>query len=349
MTLDIAIHHAFPAATLNVAFTAPAGVTALFGPSGAGKSSVANAVAGLLRPDKGHVILNGRTLFDAATWVPPHLRRIGYVFQDPRLFPHKTVRANLLYGATDSKGLDGIVDLLDIAPLLDRRPSRLSGGERQRVAIGRALLSSPRLLVMDEPLSALDSDRKAEILPYLERLARETSIPILYVSHALSEVIRLADQMALMAKGRLVGFGPPADVLSDPQSAIHLGARQAGTVIEGRVSAIEHDGLVRIETGSGPLLLAAQASTGARLRIRIMAEDVLLSRGTLEGLSALNSFPVHIRMIRPDGPMALLQLELDDGTRLLARITQRSVAGLELVPGMRVHAVIKSAALIDQS
>lgn len=349
MTLDIAIRHTFPAAALDIAFTAPPGVTALFGPSGAGKSSIANAVAGLLKPDDGHIVLNGHVLFDKSTWVRPHLRRVGYVFQEPRLFPHRTVRANLLYGAQGPDALDGIVDLLDIAPLLDRRPSRLSGGERQRVAIGRALLSAPRLLIMDEPLSALDADRKAEILPYLERLARDTSIPILYVSHALSEVIRLADRMALIAGGRLVGFGPPAQVLSDPQSAGHLGARQAGAVMEGRVTGTEPDGLVRIDTGAGPLLLAAHAPTGTRLRIRIMAEDVLLSSDAPEGLSALNSFPVRIRKVQPDGAMAMLQLELTDGTHLLARITQRSVAILNLLPGGDAHAIVKSAALVDQS
>lgn len=347
--LDIAIRHAFPATTLDIAFTADRGVTALFGPSGAGKTSVANAVAGLLKPDAGHIVLNGRTLSDGRTWLPPHKRRVGYVFQDARLFPHLTVQTNLLYGAKNKGAFNRIVDLLDIAPLLHRRPARLSGGERQRVAIGRALLSSPEALIMDEPLSALDAGRKADIIPYIERLGQDTAIPVLYVSHALSEVIRLADNVALLDQGRLLGFGPPATVFSDPSIAGRLGPRQSGAVIQGHILMRESDGLAKIHTPSGPLLLAVQGAVGDRLRIRIMAEDVLLSRTAPDGLSALNSFPVRIIAVQPDGPMALLQLELPDATHLLARITQRSVESLGLAPGTMAHAVIKSAALLDQS
>ena len=192
MTLTVALTHRFPGFALDVAFQVPPGVTALFGPSGSGKSTIVNAVAGLLRPDSGRIVQSGRILLDTdqRLFLPPHQRRIGCVFQDDRLFPHLTVRQNLSYGRwfapASDLSFDRIVNLLNLAPLLNRRPATLSGGERQRVAIGRALLANPQLLLMDEPLAALDETRKAEILPYLEQLRDTTQVPILYVSHAVS-------------------------------------------------------------------------------------------------------------------------------------------------------------------
>ena len=201
LAIDIALSR--PGFTLEVAFDSPGGVTALFGRSGAGKSTIAGMLAGLIRPDRGRITVDGDVLVDrsAGIFVPPHRRRIGSVFQDGRLFPHLSVRRNLLYGAwfagrrVTGRPLDDIVDLLGIGPLLDRRPATLSGGEKQRVAIGRALLMGPRLLVLDEPLAALDQARKDEILPYLERLRDETRLPMVYVSHSRDEVVRLADQI----------------------------------------------------------------------------------------------------------------------------------------------------------
>lgn len=347
--LEVSIRHELGQITLQVGFTAPSGVTALFGASGAGKTSIANIVAGLVRPDGGHVRLNGRTLSDDAVWVPPHRRRIGFVFQDARLFPHLSVRRNLLYGARNDRLLAETADLLDIAPLLDRRPSRLSGGERQRVAIGRALMAEPELLIMDEPLSALDGSRRDEVIPHLQRLAKEARIPILYISHSVAEVIRLADRVALLEQGRLIRLGAPAEVLSDPEAASHLGARQAGAVLEGRLAEREADGLARIDTPAGPLFLQADAPAGSRLTLQIAAEDVILARAPVAGLSALNVLPAVVVGIRPQGAMAMVRLKLAGEGHLLSRVTQRSVVTLGLQAGMPVQAIIKAAALLDQS
>lgn len=220
MTLSVALAHAFPGFRLDLAFEAPPGVTALFGPSGSGKTTVVNAVAGLLRPDRGRVVVDGTVLLDTARGIalPPHRRGAGYVFQEGRLLPHLTVRQNLLYGRwfapRDRPGpeLGEVVDLLGLGALLRRRPAALSGGERSRVALGRALMSKPRVLLLDEPLAALDDARKAEILPYLERLRDDTRLPILYVSHSRAEVARLAGTVVHMEAGRVVGIGPAASL-----------------------------------------------------------------------------------------------------------------------------------------
>lgn len=209
------------------------GVTALFGQSGAGKTSLINMVAGLACPDRGHIIVNGRTLFDAAKGinVPPEKRRMGYVFQDGRLFPHLSVKSNLTYGmhltppSERHVALADVVDLLGLGHLLHRRPAKLSGGEKQRVAIGRALLTSPALLLMDEPLASLDKSRKAEVLPFLSRLCAEMAIPIIYVSHALEEVLALADTMVLMDQGRIAASGP-LDELMRRKELQRLGAAE---------------------------------------------------------------------------------------------------------------------------
>ncbi len=203
--LEVRIMHRFGDFTLDVAFNAPAGLTAITGPSGAGKTSIINAVAGLFRPDAGEVRFQDEVLFGPGVWVPPHKRRFGYVFQDARLFPHLTVRQNLGFGAWFAGGgeMGPVVDLLGIGGLLSRRPAALSGGEKQRVALGRALLARPRMLLMDEPLASLDTARKDEILPYLERV-RDAGTPVLYVTHAGDEVARLATHVVHIADGRLV-------------------------------------------------------------------------------------------------------------------------------------------------
>src|SRR5882757_5750511 len=220
-TIDIDIGAARGAFALDVAFRADGGLTALFGRSGAGKSTVIAAVAGLIRPDRGRIAIAGATLFDAAAgvFVPPHRRRIGLVFQDAQLLPHLSVRQNLGYGrwfapkSAPRLDFDLVTEVLGIAPLLARRPASLSGGERQRVAIGRALLAAPRILLMDEPLASLDAPRKREILPLIERLRDEFAIPILYVSHAVEEVGRLATQVVLIEAGQVKAVGAPEDVL----------------------------------------------------------------------------------------------------------------------------------------
>lgn len=343
--LQVDIRRAFPGLSLQVAFDAPPGVTALFGPSGCGKTSTINAIAGLLRPDAGRIALDGRVLYDGATDLPPQARRIGYVFQDARLFPHLTVAANLRYPARWRRGaardFDRITEMLALGPLLTRRPATLSGGERQRTAIGRALLSDPALLVMDEPLAALDDARKAEIMPWLERLRDEIRLPMLYVSHSVPEVLRLANTVVLMQSGRVSHAGPLAGILADPVLAPQLGAREAGALIRARIETVEPDGMVRVSTAAGPMLLPGPLPAGAALRLRILAHEVILSRQAPQGLSALNVLPV--RVTRIDG--GLVQLAAGD-ERMLAQITERSVKALELQPGLDCHAIVKSVSVL---
>jgi molybdate transport system ATP-binding protein len=346
MTLEIRLAHAFPDFRLDVDLTLPGGLTCLFGRSGSGKTSIVNAVAGLLRPDQARIVLDGVALHDR----PPHQREVGYVFQDARLFPHLTVVQNLIYAPRIRRqrpeGMDRIVELLGIGELLHRRPATLSGGERQRVAIGRALLSRPRLLLMDEPLAALDEARKAEILPYIEALRDETGLPILYVSHSLPEVARLATSIAVIEAGRVVAYGPAADLLSDPATAPLLGLRDAGAVLTARIAAQEDDGLTRLDTVAGPVWLPqVTGKVGRAVRIRIAAQDVILSRTRPEGLSALNILPATVAALHDgQGPGVLVRLDLG-GEFLLARVTRRSALALDLGPGQRVHAVLKSVAV----
>ncbi len=346
MTLEIRLSHQFPGFRLEVDLTAPPGLTCLFGRSGSGKTTIINAVAGLLQPDRAEIILDGQPLHH----LPPHKRGIGYVFQDARLFPHLTVLGNLTYATRirrrAPRDLDRIVALLGIGALLGRRPGTLSGGERQRVAIGRALLSDPRLILMDEPLAALDEARKAEILPHIETLRDELGLPILYVSHALPEVARLATTIAVIDAGRLVAQGPAARLLSDPATAPLLGLADAGAILTARIAAQESDGLTRVETAAGPLWLPRlTGAPGRPVRLRIAAQDVMLATERPTGLSALNILPARILSLREaDATGMLVQLDLA-GQPLLARVTQRSVQALHLAPGREVFAIVKSVAM----
>ena len=353
MTLSVALTHRFAGFSLDLAFEAPAGVTALFGRSGSGKSTVINAVAGLLAPDQGRVSTGGAVLLDTAAGInlPPHRRHIGCVFQEARLFPHLTVRQNLGYGrwfssAQSGVGFSRIVEMLDIAALLDRRPATLSGGEKQRVAIGRALLANPRILLMDEPLAGLDDARKAEILPYIELLRDTTAIPILYVSHSLSEVGRLASSIVVLDAGRILRAGPVAEVLSDPAAVTALGLRDAGSVINAVLAGHDCDGLTRLQTSAGPIWLPrVDAAIGANVRVRIAAQDVILSRSRPQGLSALNILPATVTALRlGEGPGALVQMQVGSDL-LLARITRRSATNLALTEGTTVFVVLKSVAV----
>jgi molybdate transport system ATP-binding protein len=346
MTLRVRMKHAFPGFAVDVDLTAPPGLTCLFGRSGSGKTTIINAVAGLLRPDDAEITLDGEALHH----LPPHKRRVGYVFQDGRLFPHLTVAENLGYGARVRRlpltEFDRIVGLLGIGALLQRRPAALSGGEKSRVAIGRALLSGPRILLMDEPFAALDEARKVEILPYVEALRDGFNLPILYVSHALPEVARLATTIAVVEAGRLVAIGPAAAVLSDPATAPLMGLADAGAILTARISAHEGDGLTRLETAAGPIWLPQLAgAVGQRVRIRVAAQDVMLATHRPEGLSALNILPVRVSAVQEGrGPGALVQLDLG-GESLLARITLRSLKTLGITPGFALFAVIKSVAV----
>ncbi|MGF6228716.1 molybdate transport system ATP-binding protein [Inquilinus ginsengisoli] len=351
MTLEVEIRHRQGDFALDIGFRSEGRLTALFGRSGAGKTSVVNVIAGLVRPQHGRVVVDGRTLVDTDRGValPPHRRRIGYVFQEGRLFPHLSVRQNLLYGrwftpkAERSAEFGRVVELLGIGPLLDRRPALLSGGEKQRVAIGRALLSSPRLLLMDEPLAALDEARKTEILPYIERLRDEARIPIVYVSHALSEVTRLAATLVVLADGRVAAAGPVGEVMG---RADLFPRAEAGAVLEAVVE--DHDDrwqLTRLRVAAGFLTVPwVELPPGSKVRIRIRARDVMLATRPPDHLSALNVLPATVTAIASgDGPTAEIRLDCA-GEGLLARLTRRSVETLELAPGRPVHAVIKSVA-----
>lgn len=338
---------------IDLSFIAPdIGVTALFGQSGAGKTSVINMVAGLVRPDRGHIIVNGRTLFNAAKGihVPPEKRRVGYIFQDGRLFPHLSVKSNLTYGmrltpASERQvALNDVVDLLGIGHLLHRRPAKLSGGEKQRVAIGRALLTSPSLLLMDEPLASLDSHRKAEVLPFLSRLCSDLSTPILYVSHSLEEVLNLADTMVLMDEGRVAAWGPIEELMSRSDLQRLTGAEDLGTVMATTVDG-HVDGLTRLRFQGGVMWVPKMAaSTGSRVKVCIAARSVAIALHEPRQTSVQNIFRAEVKAIL-NGPEDWLDVHMDIGCPLTARITSRARHTLALVPGKQVFALVKSAAV----
>lgn len=346
MMIEVALKHRLGNFTLDAAFDAPGGVTALFGRSGSGKTSVINVIAGLLRPDQGRIAVKGQVFCDTAKgiWVPPHKRRIGYVFQDARLFPHLNVLQNLRYGGQHDEAR--VVDLLGLSDLLDRRPNKLSGGERQRVALGRALMRDPQVLLMDEPLAALDTRRKSEILPYLERLRDEQAVPIIYVSHAMSEVVRLANTLVVMQDGRTVRSGQIDEVMSDPSSLALLGRADAGAVLMANVVAHDaDDGVTVVDCAGGQVFLQGQLGRiGDTLRLRVPAQDIMLSLARPVGLSALNTLPVEIIDITEgEGPALAVSLRAGPD-RLLAQISSRSARAMELVPGMPVYAIFKITA-----
>ena len=350
MSIEIDVRHRLGGFKLDCQFTAPPGLTALFGRSGSGKTSVIKAVAGVLTPGAGRIAVDGDVLFEAGrASLPTHRRRVGYIFQDARLFPHLTVRQNLRYGQWFRRGQGlaemDIVELLGLGSLLARNPRTLSGGETSRVAIGRALLSDPRILLADEPLAALDEARKAEIMPYFERLRDELNIPILYVSHSASEVGRLATTVVALRDGKVECAGPADAVLADP-SVTPVGIRAAGAVVVARLVAHHADGLTELDAGGIPFFVPqAGGAVGTQVRLRIVAQDVLVSVRPPEGLSALNVLPGEIETIRNgEGPGALLAVRTPAGP-VLARVTQRSVAALAVEAGRPCHLIIKTVSL----
>ncbi len=354
MTLSVAFRHAYPGIAFDVAFEAPTpGTTVLFGRSGAGKSSVVAAVTGLFRPAECRIEVDGAVLADSArrVFVPPEQRRIGMVFQDARLFPHLSVAGNLRYGLRRTGPgpirFNEVVELLGLEALLERRPGRLSGGEKNRVAIGRALLSQPVLLAMDEPLASLDEERKAEILPYLARLKHALALPILYVTHSLDEVARLADTLVLIRAGQVVVAGPVNDVLSRGDLPM-AGREDAGAVLTARV--VDHDRarqLTELEAGGRRLLVPLQAgAVGTALRVRIPAREVILATATPAGISVHNIIAGRVRRISEDMSRhaAMVEIALDEAG-LLARVTPDAVERLGLAPGVEVLALVKSVAV----
>ncbi|NTJ33590.1 molybdenum ABC transporter ATP-binding protein [Agrobacterium rhizogenes] len=355
MTLSVDIRHRLGAFSLDAAFTTDGGVTALFGRSGSGKTSMIRIIAGLIRPDHGRVSLDGDVLADSNKhlFVPRHRRRFGYVFQEARLFPHLSVRQNLNYGRwfapkkERGESFDGVIDLLGIEALLDRRPGKLSGGEKQRVAIGRALLSSPRLLLMDEPLAALDEARKAEILPYLERLRDETRVPIIYVSHSIAEVARLANRVVVMRDGKVEAMGPAVEIFSELSGPQASDRRDAGVLLEGRVEHIDHQHrLTVVALKAAKLFVPGEATgIGKTVRVHIPARDVMLATARPEGLSALNILDGYVLGMgaAADGTV---EVKVDcGGDIVLARITQFSAERMDLRVGLPIHVVIKTVAL----
>lgn len=352
MTLSIAVQKKLGGFTLDVALETGAGVTALFGRSGSGKTSLVNLIAGLARPDSGRIVLDGRALVDTANgvFVPAGRRRIGYVFQEGRLFPHLSVRSNLLYGRWLTPKprrwgtLDEVVELLGIGPLLARRPRDLSGGEKQRVAIGRALLASPDCLLMDEPLAALDRARKAEILPYIERLRDAKRLPIVYVSHSVEEVARLADAVALIDNGRVAALGPVGEVFAHLEAVSDW---EDGAVLEAIVVAQDQAaGVTRLEHPAGPLTVPhIDIAVGGRARVRVRARDVVLAVGEPGRLSVRNRLAARV-VAMAEGEGAEVGVRLDaGGSPMLARVTRDAVRELELAPGVAVTALVKAVAL----
>lgn len=327
------------------------GVTALFGRSGCGKTTVIQLVAGSLTPDSGHIRVGDTVFFDkqAGINLPMEQRAVGYVFQDARLFPHMTIENNLRYGERRTKRprtikFDAVVEMLGVGHLLQRRPHTLSGGEKQRIAIGRALLSQPRLLLMDEPLASLDEMRKGEILPYLERLRDELNLPILYVSHSIEEVLRLADAVAALSDGKVIACGPLADVLSRPELLPVIGRFDIGTILDCIVTAHDPDlGLSTVSFADGELRVPLVGRpVGAPARARIRSRDVSLSLSRPMDVSVTNRISGTIAAItRAEGPFSEVELTVAAG-RLSSLVTQESVLRLGLEPGMQVWAMIKA-------
>jgi len=351
----------YPNFQLHVELDVPAtGILALFGPSGSGKTTLIRCLAGLERAPHGFLCLGDEVWQDETRniYEPIHRRPIGYVFQDARLFPHLSVRSNLVYGfnrtpvSQRTVSLEQVIDILGIEHLLDRRPHKLSGGEQQRVTIGRALLTSPRLLLLDEPLSSLDVDRKREILPFIRRLYKEIHVPIIYVSHSINEIVQLAQLVALLQEGRIAAIGPVGEVFSRLDLRKKLGRHPIGAVVDAVIA--EHEpafGLTRLDYKGQSLYVPFQSlEVGAELRVHILASDVGLVLGDSSLLmltSVLNVLQaVVVDMTEVD--QSTVDVQLDIGCPLVASITKKSLDALKLTPGQQVFAHIKAVALIEE-
>jgi molybdate transport system ATP-binding protein len=342
---------------LDCAFRSQADALALFGRSGSGKSTVLALIAGLLRPDAGRIVIDGETLVDTARgiFVPPHRRRIGVVFQDALLFPHLSVRANLGYGRrfarSDARPVDAdaVIAMLGIGHLIDRHPAGLSGGERQRVAIGRALLAGPRLLLLDEPLSALDFERRREIMPYVERLRDSLRWPLVYVSHAVDEVARIAREVVVLADGRVAASGAPGDVLAPGGATAGFGAV---SVIETRITAYDPDyGLTALAHPAGRISVPGRVGEpGAPFRVLVRATDVALAVQRPRDVSFRTVLVGTIRRIdTDDSPTARVEITLRGEGRLVALVTRRAIDDLALDAGDEVFAMLKATALDERA
>lgn len=340
---------------LDAQFDAPLpGVVALFGRSGSGKSTLINVIAGLLQPAAGSIRLNGQTLLDTAQkiHVPAEQRRVGYVFQDARLFPHLSVAANLTYGLRRARtaqfiGLDEVSGLLGLEPLMQRRTHKLSGGERQRVAIGRALLSQPQLLLLDEPLASLDASRREEVLPYLESLRDHLSIPMVYVSHDFDEVWRLATRLVLMADGRALAQGSVADMSLHPALRAIVGADAVGSIVDGLALGVAADsGLMRVQVGSGELKVEGLSSAAGRsLRVQLLARDIIVATEKPEHLSVRNALQGIVSQVNHDDDGSDMVFIDIGGAVIMSRVTKAATRDLNLAAGKPVWALVKSVSL----
>lgn len=357
--LEVALRYARDDFTLAVDFGAPTpGVTALFGRSGAGKSTITQLIAGLWHADAGRVVLNDRVLFDSqrAINLRPETRRIGYVFQDLRLFPHLDVAANLRYGQRRA-GADTVIDwaraieLLELGPLLQRRTLQLSGGERQRVALGRALLSQPQLLLLDEPLAAIDARKRSELLPYFERLRDELALPMILVTHQFEDLLRLATRVVLLEAGRVSAQGELSALSLQPQMRALLGPEAVGAVIEGQVESLDTaSGLAAVRVGQERLLLPHNGLVrGKRVRLQLLARDLILAISLPQGLSVRNQLSGLITGLEPDGTHNVLVSIDAAGVTLLARVTRAASSELQLRCGMQVWVLVKAASLQGHS
>ena len=357
--LEIDVRKRLGATALDIRFSGAGGVTALFGRSGAGKTSTVRMIAGLMAPDAGRIALGGRVLFDSGQGIDiaTPQRRVGAVFQEGRLFPHLTVRRNLLYAkAARADGrYGGVVAMLGLEALLDRRPATLSGGEQQRVAIGRALLSNPDILLMDEPLASLDAARKAEILPYIERLRDEAGLPIVYVSHQIDEVARLADRIVLLSDGSVAATGSVDEIFTRPDLMPLTGRFQAGAVLAARVAEQDPAGdMSRLAIPGGSLWApSVPLPVGSPIRVRIRARDVAVALERPERVSIRNILPGTVLSVtESDGPFRTVAVSVADGTgesRIAATVTAGAVRDLALEPGVAVFALIKSVAMDRRS
>jgi molybdate transport system ATP-binding protein len=354
--LSVALNKRRNGFALQVAFDAPTpGVVALFGRSGCGKSTIVDLIAGLLEPDEGHVRLDSVALMDTRerSAVPAERRRIGYVFQDSRLFPHFSVAGNLRYGLKRARaveqriGFDEVVSLLGLASLLARRPRQLSGGERQRVALGRALLSQPRLLLLDEPLASLDAARREEVLPYFEALRDRLSIPMIYVSHQFDEVLRLATHVVLLDSGKVVAQGSPGEVSLRPELRAIVGPEAVGAVLDATITAVDSARkLAELRLGRGLLHIGArEARVGASVRVQLLARDIILATQAPHSLSVRNSIEGVVDEVLDDDEDAKLVRVDIGGAIVLARVTHAAVDALGLQRGTAVWVLIKAVSM----
>jgi len=356
MSLSVDLQNSLGEFSLNANFYCDEGITALFGKSGAGKTSIVQLIAGLIEPDEGKIVIDDEIVFDKEKHInlPTEDRRVGYVFQESRLFPHMTVRKNLNFGMRrrhhagyDTLPFDDVVTILGISNLLERGTYSLSGGERQRVALGRALLSGPRLLLMDEPLAALDIERRWEIIPFIENIHHQFNIPVIYVTHSVDEILQLADNMVLLNEGRVMAAGSIESIMNRPDLAAVSGMGDPSSVIQGNIKSIDNEnGLAMIAFDSGTFCVPSKhLKVNARVRVRIRARDVSIALKKPEDISVLNIFPGVVQHIS-NNQETQVDLSVKIGGEVIwAQITRKSLNDLQIKPGSSIFVMVKAVAI----